>query len=599
MKNLTLAGLSLAIFAGCASNPAKLLDGSNTAPVAQQQQALHAYYSSIAEEHELSHLGVAVWRAGETLIAEDVVTGQTDLGFQIGSLHKSFTAIAVLTAVEDGHIDLDAPVSRYVPNLNLRANGEHQITTRQLLSHTAGVPDMIGHPINSTTLDAAHLGLYRQIPDALQNMPLSFEPGTSSAYSNMGFSLSALVLENATGRDYHTYMHEEVFEPMGLEYAQNYAGEKSGEKAGENGIYKVATTTIDGKDLLPLQGAVGPSGTMVLTPSDMAKVFAEYDRFYRGTSKLLTPESVEQLTTANQFDMRYQAPHNYAMGLGLEINDNPNTALAERQLRNVWAHTGGLPPANSYMIYYPESRVGVFSSTLAHSQGSESLLEDALFGPSREVLARYGDKSSEKIITLPYKHIDRSAIAPQDLVGVYAMGLGLQTQIFVDDGELFTTFMGRDFKLKPLDTNQYEFGIKLLGLVLQLDAYQIDENIYLEVKTPDAGYFATLSHYPAATLAAIPNAYQGNYQALPAAGKRLQRWGLPTSFNVATLPIGTEQATTTQFSNGDEIMFYTTTNQFGDLVSTGHDRNVGEVIEHWQEDADYYIRYEGGTYKKQ
>lgn len=596
MKNLTLAGLSLAIFAGCASNPAKLLDGSNNAPVAQQQQALHAYYSSIAEENELSHLGVAVWRGGETLIAEDVVTGQTDLGFQIGSLHKSFTAIAVLTAVEDGYIDLDAPVSRYVPNLDLRANGEHQITTRQLLSHTAGVPDMIGHPINSTTLDAAQLGSYRQIPDALQNMPLSFDPGTSSAYSNMGFSLSALVLENATGRDYHTYMHEEVFEPMGLEYAQNYAG--------ENGSYNVATTTIDGKDLLPLQGAVGPSGMMVLTPSDMAKVFAEYDRFYRGTSELLTPDSVAQLTTANQFDMRYQAPHNYAMGLGLEINDNPNTPLAERQLRNIWAHTGGLPPASSYMIYYPESRVGIFSSTLAHSEGSESLLEDALFGPSREVLARYADKDSEKIITLPYKQVDHTPIAAQDLVGIYAMGLGMQTQIFINEGELYTTFIGRDFKLKQLGTNQYEFGIKLLGLVLQLDAYQIDGQIFIEAKTPETGYFATLSHYPPAALAAIPSNYQGSYQALPADAKRLNRWGLPASFSVANKQVGieqlaTNQALTTQFSSGDEVMFYTTSNQFGDLVSTGHDRNVGELIEYWQEGADYFIRYEGGTYKKQ
>lgn len=116
----------------------------------------------------------------------------------IGSISKSFTAFGALMLVDEGKLNLDAPVGTY---LRVCPNNWRMITPRQLMTHTSGLPD----------------GVPRR--DALESdldEPLLFAPGTKQSYSNEGYALMGKVMEALSGQPYQAYMQRRVFGPLGL-----------------------------------------------------------------------------------------------------------------------------------------------------------------------------------------------------------------------------------------------------------------------------------------------------------------------------------------------------------------------------------------------
>lgn len=129
--------------------------------------------------------------------------------FRVGSVAKPMTAALLALVYQDGEIDLDAPVQRYVPSFPQK---EHTITTRQLAGHIAGVRHYQGEErLSSHYYETILEGL-----EIFQDDPLLFEPGTQYAYSSYGWNLVSAVIEGATGKPYLTQMEERVFEPLGM-----------------------------------------------------------------------------------------------------------------------------------------------------------------------------------------------------------------------------------------------------------------------------------------------------------------------------------------------------------------------------------------------
>ena len=129
--------------------------------------------------------------------------------FRVGSISKSLTAAAVATLVEDGHLDLDAPVQMYVPSFPKKA---HPLTTRQLGGHLAGIrhyqgdENFIRDPY-PTVLDGLTI---------FADDPLLHAPGSAFAYTSYGFNLLSAVVEGAAKQPFLDYMRETVFRPLGL-----------------------------------------------------------------------------------------------------------------------------------------------------------------------------------------------------------------------------------------------------------------------------------------------------------------------------------------------------------------------------------------------
>ncbi len=131
--------------------------------------------------------------------------------FRIGSVSKPVTAAAVALLVEQGKLDLDAPIRRYVPSFPDKGA---VITTRQLAGHLAGIRHYQG---DEFLLNRR----YRTVVEALaifQNDPLRHPPGARFAYSSYGWNLISAVVEAASGQEFLGYMSRSVFVPLGLRH---------------------------------------------------------------------------------------------------------------------------------------------------------------------------------------------------------------------------------------------------------------------------------------------------------------------------------------------------------------------------------------------
>ena len=128
--------------------------------------------------------------------------------------HKQFTAAAVLTLVQDGRVGLDEPIKRYLSDAPIQGRA---VTVRQLLSHTAGIPDYAESP------RIASLKRLDLPPDSLVALvattPFYFEPGEQMRYSNTNYALLGQLIERVSGQPYAAYVEQRVLRPAGAAHA--------------------------------------------------------------------------------------------------------------------------------------------------------------------------------------------------------------------------------------------------------------------------------------------------------------------------------------------------------------------------------------------
>jgi CubicO group peptidase (beta-lactamase class C family)/predicted aspartyl protease len=132
-----------------------------------------------------------------------------DTRFNIGSLNKLFTKVAVAQLAEAGKLSLDDTVASRLPGVAL--TGADKITIRQLLEHRSGLGDIFG-----PRYQAAPPSRLRELADFLPlfaDQPLAFEPGSSERYSNAGYVTLGLIIEKLTGETYRDYLAKHIFAP--------------------------------------------------------------------------------------------------------------------------------------------------------------------------------------------------------------------------------------------------------------------------------------------------------------------------------------------------------------------------------------------------
>ncbi|MEQ8768980.1 MAG: serine hydrolase domain-containing protein [Phycisphaerales bacterium] len=137
-----------------------------------------------------------------------------DTRFRIASLTKLFTQVAALRLAKSGRLNLDAPVGAYRPEL--QAPWKDTVTIRQLLAMTSGLPrELNGSPERGVEYDDA--GLAGAYLDAHAGIALESDPGTRSAYSNLGYWLVGAAIEAVTGKSYVDAVNELVLTPLGAD----------------------------------------------------------------------------------------------------------------------------------------------------------------------------------------------------------------------------------------------------------------------------------------------------------------------------------------------------------------------------------------------
>lgn len=195
---------------------------AEAAPAALEETAQAAAQAALTTGGAQS-IQYALWQDGEIILtghAGDYSRSENrlltdDMLYGIGSVSKVYTAAAVLNLAEEGKLDLDAPVTDYLPEFTMADARYTDITVRMLLNHSSGLP-------GSTTANAFLLNdpdtlAADTLLEELSGETLKADPGAFSVYCNDGFTLAELVVEAVSGMDFDAYVRQAVLEPAGLD----------------------------------------------------------------------------------------------------------------------------------------------------------------------------------------------------------------------------------------------------------------------------------------------------------------------------------------------------------------------------------------------
>ncbi len=152
--------------------------------------------------------GQRVWRDARMPVTSETL-------FHMASVTKPFVATAVMQLWEQGKVDLDAPISRYVPYFRIDDPRAAKITVRQMLTHSSGMPDVEDYEWNRPQTDDGALERYvRSL--ATMKLKLLFEPGTRFAYSNMAYEVLGDLIAKVSGVTFEEYVAAHILNQLGM-----------------------------------------------------------------------------------------------------------------------------------------------------------------------------------------------------------------------------------------------------------------------------------------------------------------------------------------------------------------------------------------------
>ncbi len=268
--------------------------------------------------------------------------------FFIGSLTKSFTALAVMKLVEAGKIDLDAPVQRYLPWFRVAdPQASAQITVRHLLNQTSGLPTLSGE-IPLADFDNSPAATERQAR-ALSTFMLSHPVGSAFEYSNSNYNLLGLIVEVASGELYPDYVREHIFIPLDMRhtYTSHAMAKQNFLAVGHQYWFAVPFAVAN----MPIPLGSLPSGQLISSAEDIARyMIALLNGGRCGDVQVLSRAGIDELHR-EAVDIRAYGRSLGQYGMGWFVDQIGRTKL-------VW-HSGTLPHFGAYMGLMPEQNKGV------------------------------------------------------------------------------------------------------------------------------------------------------------------------------------------------------------------------------------------------
>lgn len=150
---------------------------------------------------------------------EHNVPNRIDTKFNLGSINKTFTQVAIGQLVEQGKLSFDDKLGKHLPDYPNRVAAE-KVTIRQLLDMSSGIGDFFGPEFIAIPKD--RLRTIKDFLPLFAAKPLEFEPGTKQQYSNGGYIVLGAVIEKVSGQDYYEYVREHVFKPAGMQNTDWY-----------------------------------------------------------------------------------------------------------------------------------------------------------------------------------------------------------------------------------------------------------------------------------------------------------------------------------------------------------------------------------------
>jgi CubicO group peptidase (beta-lactamase class C family) len=276
------------------------------------------------------------------------IPNRLDTRFNLGSMNKMVTSVAIAQLVEAGRLAFADPIAAYLPDYP-RAEVAQEVTIHHLLTHTSG----LGNYWNAR-FEAAR-DRTRSVSDYLALFaedPLLFQPGGRAEYSNAGYIVLGALIERVSGTSYDDYVHEHIYQRAGM--ADTEASPIDRDVPNQATGYTHASPdgeTVPGEwwnNLLLLPARGGPAGGGYSTATDLLR-FAQALLSHQ----LLSPEMTATVLEA-KVTLRTRAYSAYGYGFCVE----------QRGPMRIVGHTGGAPGINAQLDLYPDE--GTIVAVLAN-----------------------------------------------------------------------------------------------------------------------------------------------------------------------------------------------------------------------------------------
>lgn len=357
LRQATFAGSGVAVFALFLAFLPPALHADT--PISPTRAALHAF----VDDGSLSGAVAVLYQNGKVLSFD--ATGYRDLEskspmqadslFWIASMTKPITAMAVMMLQDEGKLNIEDPVAKYLPEfknqmLVQEKSGDRvvlvkparPVTVRDLLTHTSG---LVGNsPLDGDALDVLNL---KEAVITYALSPLQFEPGTKWSYCNPGINTLGRLVEVVSGEEYAAFLQKRILDPLGMNDTTFWPT--------ENQLARLATSyqpTADGKGLEPatIKYLTAPysnqkraplaAGGLFSTAADLLKLYTMLlNGGEAGGKRYLSSETLALMTTDHTGTLKSGFTDGMGMGLGFQVVRDP-VGVTSMLSKGTYGHGG-------------------------------------------------------------------------------------------------------------------------------------------------------------------------------------------------------------------------------------------------------------------
>jgi CubicO group peptidase (beta-lactamase class C family) len=345
--------------------------------------------------------------------------------FRLGSITKQFTAAAILLLEEQGKLKVEDPIRKYLSGAP--ATWE-KITIFHVLTHTSGIPSITNSP------EYPKIEPFPMTPAEnlakVSDKPLEFNPGEKFNYSNSGYILLGCLIEKVSGQSYQEFIQKHIFTPLGMT--------DSGYDSNSEIIpHRASGYSPGGK------GPVNAGFVHMSIPFSAGALYSTTEDLLRWESglfggKLLSAASLAKMT------MPFQ--NNYALGL----------SVADNKGRKVIGHGGGIEGFNTYLAYYPDTRITIV--VLGNLNGSAP----------EQIAGALGSLAHGEALVLPTerKEISVDPKILEQYIGAYRLQPGGYATITLEGRQLFGQITGQQ-KIPVFAESETSFFLKVVDATIE------------------------------------------------------------------------------------------------------------------------------------
>lgn len=298
--------------------------------------------------------------AGNAVHAEPVqsehtaeTTASQDRIYCIASVSKMYSALAVMQLVDEGKIELDAPVTKYLPDFRMNDERYKDITVRMLMNHTSGIS--MGLPTNHYLYDDVDSFVHDNTFDIVSGQRFKASPGEYACYNNMGFELMEHIVENVSGMSFTDYVRNNIASKIGADHT----GTAWSLYAGDMGDTQVSLYRGSMPIEYPYEMAAGTGG-IYATALDVANFGSA---FFTGNDVLLSDDAKTQMSTRWNDDTKYES-----YGLGWDFVEQ---VKYEKENIKVMGKGGDVPYMHSFLLVAPDEQISAAILTAGNDSGSQ------------------------------------------------------------------------------------------------------------------------------------------------------------------------------------------------------------------------------------